>query len=367
MADLKNQLKDLQDEIEKLKANLKERHEQADPQPLRTYSEEKEYVNKLMENDQNPFKEWAKPRREVSVMCKIADISWHPDSKRVLCVSQDGTILVQDMYMNCKEFFLYEDDAFLMTCSFDSHDGSMFAVSGLSNLCMIYKPSEDTTGGEGAAPSKVLKGHEGYISGVGWLNKGECVTSSGDHTNNLWDIEKGKVKHTFYGHEEDVSCLTTFKNDTNIFVTGSNDHSCRVWDKRAPPPNCVSRYYTPAIVNDIKSLKVPDNYLFGCSTEGGAALLFDLRTRHQLQKFEDHEEDPTSFKKIEFSHSGKYCFAGGNDGYVFIFDTLTAEDYMPVAVMPSEGAPIPVSGLAVSPDGTALCAAVRSTVMKVFA
>ncbi|CAF4975831.1 unnamed protein product, partial [Rotaria socialis] len=51
-------------------------------------------------------------------------------------------------------------------------------------------------------------GHTGYLSCCRFLDDSQIVTSSGDMTCALWDIETGQQTTSFQGHTGDVMSLS---------------------------------------------------------------------------------------------------------------------------------------------------------------
>jgi len=82
--------------------------------------------------------------------------------------------------------------------------GNYVACGGLDNICSIYNLSAR----EG--PTRVareLSGHSGYLSCCRFLSDRRILTSSGDMTCVLWDIETGSKLHDFADHLGDVMSL----------------------------------------------------------------------------------------------------------------------------------------------------------------
>ncbi|XP_071945169.1 THO complex subunit 6 homolog isoform X2 [Antedon mediterranea] len=53
----------------------------------------------------------------------------------------------------------------------------------------------------------------------------------GDKNNYSWDLESGTLKDTFSGHSDYIHCVALF-NNSNQFVSSSEDGSVRIWDCR---------------------------------------------------------------------------------------------------------------------------------------
>lgn len=82
-----------------------------------------------------------------------------------------------------------------MTCAY-APSGSFVACGGLDNICSIY--SLKTREGN-VRVSRELPGHTGYLSCCRFIDDNQIVTSSGDMTCALWDIETGQQIISFQG------------------------------------------------------------------------------------------------------------------------------------------------------------------------
>ncbi|KAF4576363.1 SCF ubiquitin ligase complex subunit cdc4 [Pleurotus pulmonarius] len=96
-----------------------------------------------------------------------------------------------------------------------------------------------------------LKGHEGGVWALA-ANKDILVSGSTDRTVRIWDLSTGRCSHVFSGHTSTVRCLAIVKPEIvdvelegrimvqqkwpkrPLIVTGSRDHSLRVWTLPRP-------------------------------------------------------------------------------------------------------------------------------------
>lgn len=104
-----------------------------------------------------------------------------------------------------------------MTCAY-SPSGGFVACGGLDNICSVYNlRSRDV-------PIRVcreLNSHTGYLSCCRFLNDRQIVTSSGDMTCILWDIEAGTKLSEFSDHNGDVMRWVVFCSWTRLHCTYS--------------------------------------------------------------------------------------------------------------------------------------------------
>ncbi|KAF6763808.1 WD40 repeat-like protein [Ephemerocybe angulata] len=125
----------------------------------------------------------------------------------------------------------------VVTCLIFSH-GRIISASDDHSI-KVYSPA---TGEE----LLQLKGHEGGVWALA-ASKDTLVSGSTDRTVRIWDLNTGKCTHIFGGHTSTVRCLAIVKPEwvdveyeggivkkekwpkRPLIVTGSRDHSLRVW------------------------------------------------------------------------------------------------------------------------------------------
>jgi guanine nucleotide-binding protein G(I)/G(S)/G(T) subunit beta-1 len=108
----------------------------------------------------------------------------------------------------------------------------MVACGGLDNICSIYNLQSKEQ------PIKVqreLAAHTGYLSCCRFIGEGKKIlTSSGDMTCMLWDVDGGTSIHQFVDHNGDVMSISPSPGGCHIFVSGACDASAKVWDVNQP-------------------------------------------------------------------------------------------------------------------------------------
>jgi guanine nucleotide-binding protein G(I)/G(S)/G(T) subunit beta-1 len=109
-----------------------------------------------------------------------------------------------------------------MTCSY-SPSGNFVASGGLDNICSVFRLNSSSNyqyqGGGGttsssnndnninanvSTPARKLVAHVGYLSCCRFLSDSQILTSSGDTTCILWDIDANAKIKEFADHTGDV-------------------------------------------------------------------------------------------------------------------------------------------------------------------
>lgn len=141
-------------------------------------------------------------------LAKIYAMHWSTDKRHLVSASQDGKLIVWDAYTTNKVHAIPLRSSWVMTCAY-SPSGSLVACGGLDNICSIYS-LKGGSGGQGAPLGQIVKvsrelsAHTGYLSCCRFINDRQIVTSSGDMTCMLWDIEAGTRLQEFNDHTGDV-------------------------------------------------------------------------------------------------------------------------------------------------------------------
>jgi len=188
------------------------------------------------------------PRLSLKARCilkghsqKVSALAWAEDRKHLVSASQDSRLIVWNAPYCLKEHAIHLKCAYVMTCAY-SPSGTLVASGGLDNTLSLYnvkRPEPEKT-------LQALSGHEGYISCCKFLDDRRVLTSSGDRTVCLWDINTGTPLHKFRGHRSDVMrsaplAVSRFSDslgsisispDHNTFVSGGCDSTARLFDIR---------------------------------------------------------------------------------------------------------------------------------------
>uniref|UniRef100_A0A8C4GK37 Guanine nucleotide binding protein (G protein), beta polypeptide 3a n=1 Tax=Dicentrarchus labrax TaxID=13489 RepID=A0A8C4GK37_DICLA len=160
-------------------------------------------------------------------LAKIYAMHWGTDTKLCVSASQDGKLIVWDSITTNKVNAIPLKSSWVMTCAY-APSGNLVACGGLDNMCSIY----NLKGKDGNVKvMRELAAHTGYLSCCRFLSDTEIITSSGDCTCVLWDIETGTQKTVFAGHQGDCMSLAV-SPDFKFFISGACDFTAKLWDIR---------------------------------------------------------------------------------------------------------------------------------------
>jgi guanine nucleotide-binding protein G(I)/G(S)/G(T) subunit beta-1 len=290
---------------------------------------------------------------------KVYAMHWAADNRHLVSASQDGKLLIWNGFTTNKVHAIPLRSSWVMTCAY-SPSGDFVACGGLDNLCSIYKlPGAGAVSKEGGHKTHAeLAQHEGYLSCCRFLNDGEVVTSSGDSTCILWDVEGKAPKAIFNDHQSDVMSVSV--NDASgTFVSGSCDSTAKLWDYRNKKA-CVKTL--TGHESDINSVNFfPDGNAFATGSDDSSCRLFDIRAYRQLNRY-SNDKILCGITSVAFSASGKILFAGYDDYNCYVWDTELGS--LAGQLVGHENR---VSCLGVSQDGKALCTGSWDTLLKIWA
>lgn len=285
-------------------------------------------------------------------LAKIYAMHWASDSRNLVSASQDGKLIVWDGYTTNKIHAIPLRSSWVMTCAY-APSGSFVACGGLDNICSIY--SLKTREGN-VRVSKELQGHSGYLSSCRFLDDARILTSSGDMTCALWDIESGQQSMSFNGHTGDVMSVS-LGPDQNSFVSGACDSSAKLWDIRSG----VCRQTFTGHETDINAVSFfPNGQAFATGSDDATCRLFDIRADQELMMY-SHDMIVCGITSVAFSKSGRLLLAGYDDFNCNVWDTLKGER---VGVL--TGHDNRVSCLGVTDDGLAVATGSWDSFLKIW-
>ncbi|MHB0960024.1 MAG: WD40 domain-containing protein [Pirellulaceae bacterium] len=192
---------------------------------------------------------------------------------------------------------------------------------------------------------QTLVGHTGAVTSVAFSCDDKLiVTGSNDHSAKVWDSETGQQLLTLLGHMDSVTCVA-FSPDGQRIVTGSEDKTVKVWDAQTGRElltitehhDCVK---TLAFSPDGQRIAVGG----GVPYQPTNVTVWDAQTGRELLLLVKHTDRVLS---LAFSPDGKRIVTGcGTRAQVW--DTANGQEVLSVEHGSTLG---PVWCVAFSPDG----------------
>jgi len=346
MADLQDKIVQAENEVKGLKEKIKALREETNDTTLKQFSKDTPAVSRT-----------EKPRVRRTLkghLAKIYSLQWAEDKPWLVSASQDGRMLVWDAMSSNKVHAIPLSSTWVMTCSY-SPSGNFVACGGLDNICSIFnlKTKEPTI-----RVTRELNAHTGFLSCCRFITDKQILTSSGDFTCILWDVEGGTKITTFADHAGDVLQVAINPQDKNMFVSGSTDQTAKIWDIRSGKN--VQTFWGSE--NDVNSVTFfPGGNTIATASDDGFCRLYDLRSDQELMTYCD-EGVNCGVTSVAFSKSGRFLFAGYDDYQCLVWDTLKGD-----RVFSLQGHDNRVACLGVSYDGTAICTGSWDFLLKVWA
>ncbi|CAH1775741.1 unnamed protein product [Owenia fusiformis] len=338
-----SELEQLRQEAEMLKNQIREARKAAADTTLSNAVQNLEAVGRIQMRTRRTLR---------GHLAKIYAMHWGTDSRNLVSASQDGKLIVWDSYTTNKVHAIPLRSSWVMTCAY-APSGSYVACGGLDNICSIY--SLKTREGN-VRVSRELPGHTGYLSCCRFLDDNSIVTSSGDMTCALWDIETGQQTTSFTGHTGDVMSLS-LAPDSRTFVSGACDASAKLWDIR----DGMCRQTFSGHESDINAITFfPSGAAFATGSDDATCRLFDIRADQEIGMY-SHDNIICGITSVAFSKSGRLLLGGYDDFNCNVWDTLRQDRAGVLA-----GHDNRVSCLGVSEDGNAVATGSWDSFLKIW-
>jgi len=343
---MSSELEQLRQEAEQLKNQIREARKAAADTTLAQAAANVEPVGRIQMRTRRTLR---------GHLAKIYAMHWASDSSNcryLVSASQDGKLIVWDCYTTNKVHAIPLRSSWVMTCAY-APSGSYVACGGLDNICSIY--SLKTREGN-VRVSRELPGHTGYLSCCRFLDDNQIVTSSGDMTCALWDIETGQQTTSFTGHTGDVMSLS-LSPDMRTFVSGACDASAKLWDIR----DGMCKQTFSGHESDINAITFfPNGFAFATGSDDATCRLFDIRADQEIGMY-SHDNIICGITSVAFSKSGRLLLGGYDDFNCNVWDTLKQDRAGVLA-----GHDNRVSCLGVTEDGMAVATGSWDSFLKIW-
>jgi WD40 repeat protein/uncharacterized caspase-like protein len=218
-----------------------------------------------------------------------------------------------------------------------------FILAGLMSVWLFAggMRADDSQADPDKRPRLVAQlGHTSGVSSVAFAPDGkQVVTGSYDHTARLWDVQSGKELRAFTGHADGVDSVA-FAPDGKQVLTGGGDNTARLWDVQSGKE---LRTFT-GLSSPVTSVTFsPDGKQVLAGGLRNGARLWDVQSGKELRAFTGHD---TSVDSVAFSPDGKQVLTGSWDNMARLWDAQSGKELLTFAGHSSE-----VFSVAFAPNG----------------
>ena len=199
---------------------------------------------------------------------------------------------------------------------FSGLDQSLVTFNGIQ-LGHNLSHKTDFCGSKVRMNNLLCQGHSDSIESVAFAPDGKTFLSgSADHTIRLWDSATCQCLRVCEGHNDSVRSVV-FSPNGSIYLSGSNDHTIRVWDSATGQCLCVCKGHTKSVESVAFSL---DSKLFLSGSKDRTIRIWDSSTGKCIRVCKGHSGMVAS---VAFAPDGKTFISGSDDHTIRIWESAT--------------------------------------------
>lgn len=253
---------------------------------------------------------------------------YSPDGQRIITTADDGKIKVWDTQSGFCIVTFTEHSSGVTACEFAKR-GNVLFTSSLDGSVRAWDLIRYRNFRTFTAPTRLS------FSSVAVDPSGEvvCAGSLDSFDIHVWSVQTGQLLDQLSGHEGPVASLA-FAPSSDIIVSGSWDHTVRVWSifgrtQTSEPIHLQADVLHVAIRPDSKQIAVStlDGQLTfwsvsEASQEAGVDGRRDVSGGRQIsdRRTAANAAGTKSFNCIAYSTDGSCVIAGGNSKYICLYD-----------------------------------------------
>jgi WD40 repeat protein len=202
---------------------------------------------------------------------------------------------------------------------------------------------------------KTLRGHLDAVKSVAFSPDGQrIVTGSEDHTAKVWEAASGKELLTLKGHTDEVWSVA-FSRDGQRIVTGSWDGTAKVWEATNGRELLTLKGHTNRVYSVAFS---PDGQRIVTGSDDQTAKVWDAAIGKELLTLRGHKGWVLS---VAFSPNGQRIVTGSDDQTAKVWEAASGKELLTL-----RGHSGWIPSVAFSPDGQRIVTGSGDNMAKVW-
>ncbi|KAL8213996.1 hypothetical protein R6Q57_003445 [Mikania cordata] len=276
-----------------------------------------------------------KPKQTQTLVSSITSLAFSPTAPHDFAATHSATLTIfSSQTLEPKSTISAFKDTATSAC-FRS-DGQLIAAGSYSGQIQVFDPKKRSA-------LRCLSGHSRPVHFVSYprVDKLHLFSGGDDSVVKYWDVLSGDSMHNLYGHKDYVRCGDGSPASDDMFITGSYDHTVRVWDVRVSNNGSMLSINHGAPVEDV--IYLPSGGLIATAGGNNVKIWDVIGGGKLLYSMETHNKTITSLCVGKIGNQNR-ILSVSLDGYLKVFD------YSTLKITSSVRFPSSLMSVAFSPD-----------------
>ena len=242
---------------------------------------------------------------------QIYSVAISPNGKQAITSSVDKSLRIWDITRGKQTGSIENLVSGIWSVSF-SRDGKQICIGLHDNRVQIRNAADM------ALTTEIKQETFGWVYSARFNHDGTKIASTSKESGWVWSTKDGLQLLELTGHSDEVTCID-FSPDGSRIITGSRDHTARLWDS-AKKTDVLRTFQHDAPLNCICFSPDGNHIVTGGADKVGRVL--DLTTGSVLLTLEGHGEEITT---VDYSPGGKRIVTGSVDYTARIWDAASGK------------------------------------------
>lgn len=248
--------------------------------------------------------------RQIDLIGSPHCIHFNPSNGRQYAIAYSTRISLYDSLNDSvvRSYSRFQDDVY---CGKFRQDGKLLLTSDKEGYVKVVDVQTKSI-------LRQMKKHQSASRSCQWMSDHLHFISGGDDARLIyWDLALQQVLwENTSSHSDYIRCVDAHPSSANVFVSGSYDHSIRIWDTRQPHEIQVMPHADP-----ISSCLIHPSGALLFVASGNEVKVWDMLGGFKLlQSFSNHQKN---ISNIAIDSTGSRLLSSGLDGHLKIYNLQT--------------------------------------------